>query len=165
MSLLAEPASFLALCADLASGMTLTEWCRKSEVNYALAYEWLHSEPARVKAYAVALEARTSSLTDRFVSGVRTVTDADPRRAYSKKGRALSTHELPDDVAMALDGLETTSNDRGEAVTKLRMVPKARALELLGRHLGAFRDKLDVDLKIGLADRMKAARLRALEHK
>ena len=48
------------------------------------------------------------------------------------------------------------------AVLKIRMRDKLRALELLGRHLGLFADRLEVNLSGSLAERMIAARNRRL---
>ncbi len=63
---------------------------------------------------------------------------ADIRNAYNPDGSLKPIHELDDDTAAALTGIETETRD-GETITKkLKRVDPTKALDALGRHLGFF---------------------------
>lgn len=160
-----ERSSLDQLCATIAGGGTLAEWCKARGVLYRLAYEWVHGDVDHLKAYAKALEARAANLTDRVIGGFRTISEADPRLAFDAGGKLLPIHKLPDSIAMASAGVEVAVDDDGEATTKLRLNSRDRALESLGRHLGMFKDRLEVSGSIGFADRLRAARHRASQPK
>lgn len=46
----------------------------------------------------------------------------------------------------------------GQGGIEVKMHSKDKAIELLGRHLGMFKDKLEVEVKGGIAEQLKAAR-------
>ncbi len=78
---------------------------------------------------------------------------ADLRKAYNEDGTLKLPHELDDDTAAALAGLETTSTNIGDvedpatlATKKLKTWDKKGALELCMRHLGMFNDKIELTM-------------------
>jgi phage terminase small subunit len=70
--------------------------------------------------------------------------------------------ELTDDEAALVSEVAETVSAAGSGL-KLKTHDKVRALELLGKHLGMFVDKVEHSGAIagGLAERMAAARTRA----
>lgn len=162
---LAEPASLDRLCSTVAGGGTLDEWCKASGTLYQMTYEWVHGDPDRLKAYAKALEARGSNITDRVIRGFRQIADADLRETVDAKGKPIPLHKLPDSVTGALAGHEVTVDDAGRVTTKFKTNSRERALESLGRHVGMFKDKLEVSGDLGFADRLSAARRRSTPNK
>lgn len=66
-----------------------------------------------------------------------------------------------DAVAIASIKVKTIPTDNGDIVEReVKMVDKIKPLELLGKHLGMFKDKLEVEIKGSIADRLKQARER-----
>ncbi|AEE95769.1 terminase small subunit [Mahella australiensis] len=63
-----------------------------------------------------------------------------------------------DTAAIASVKAKMVPTETGEIVEReVRMYDKLKALELLGKHLGMFKDKVDVNLDINLADILKQA--------
>jgi phage terminase small subunit len=96
--------------------------------------------------------------------------DYDPRRFWNEDGSLKQITDLGDDQAMALQGFEVEDNFEhfggGQAtkigvIKKIKMCDRDKALELLGRHLKLFTDKVEVSGLDTLADEIRAARLRA----
>jgi terminase small subunit-like protein len=158
-ALLAEVETLEAICLHVADRGTLSTWCKLHDVRYLPVHEWLHSDSERLKRYTAALEVRNAHLTDRVVSGLSMIAEADHRQAF-KNGRLLRADKLPDSIAGAVAGIDITKNERGETVTKLRLNDRSRGHELLGRHLGMFKDKLDVTVNTSFAAKLEAARAR-----
>lgn len=93
----------------------------------------------------------------------------DPRKFFDEDGRIKPVKELDDDTAMSLAGIETFHKIIGDekdgmaVVTKVRISDKRSSLELLGRHLKLFTDKLEVNDTDALAAKLKAARTRKVK--
>jgi terminase small subunit-like protein len=164
-ALYAEPEWLNQLCSFIADRGTLDRWCKQHDVRYLATHEWLHADADRLKHYTAALEVRNAALTDRVISGLSAIADSDHRQAFDKRGHMLKPHKLPDSIAAAVSGIDVTKNERGEQVTKLRLNDRSRGHELLGRHLGMFKDKLDVTIDSSFAARLEAARARVKQRK
>jgi hypothetical protein len=76
----------------------------------------------------------------------------DVGQAFGADGRLLPLQDMPEDVRRAIAGVEVEElfEGRGEDrkqvgwVRKVKFWDKPRGLELLGKHLGMFADKLHV---------------------
>jgi phage terminase small subunit len=102
---------------------------------------------ARKAEVAAQLEADTGLTLKRVVEELGRVALFDPRALFGANGELLDPKDWPEDVARAVASLEVSkrSDDDDVAITtsKVRAWDKVRALELLGKHLGAFRDKVE----------------------
>lgn len=94
----------------------------------------------------------------------------DIRKAFDKDGRLLPIHEMPEDVAHAISGIEVLEEwgPDGEGgrvpigeVKKVKFWDKVKGLELLGRHLKMFVDRFEVKTDDTFAELLKKARERA----
>jgi phage terminase small subunit len=136
--------------------------CRGSE---------LLKEPEIQEAIAQAAAARLSRLqieADDVLREILALATVDLAAAYDEKGNLLSIHEMPVAVRKAIAGVEVLEEFQGRgaqrehigSTRKVKMWDRLKALELLGRHLALFNDKLDVNLKGDVATRILQARKR-----
>lgn len=88
----------------------------------------------------------------------------DPRKLLNDDGTPKRIHELDDETAAAVAGIDIVTkgnDDLGYAdILKIKLADKSKNLELLGRHLKLFTDKIELDVGGELAQRMKEARER-----
>ncbi len=84
----------------------------------------------------------------------------DLAKAYDINGRLLPIHDIPEEVRIAISGIkvfeefEGFGKDRiqvGE-VREIKFWDKLKALELLGKNLKLFTDKVELSGKVTLAD-------------
>lgn len=68
---------------------------------------------------------------------------ADVGEAFQADGRLKPIHEMPSDMRRAISGVEAVETEDGGTLRKVRFWDKTRALEMLGRHLALFTDKLE----------------------
>lgn len=157
-SILSDPENFQALCDHIAEGSTLTEIAKDWGVHYARLYSWIHDadHPERLIDYSKALECRAASGHDRVVKGVADIMGVDIRRAYGKDGQLLQAHQMPDDVAAALQSMDITTDKDGNINRKIRVSDRIQALTLMGRHLKMFTDKSEVSV-LSLEDAVRAS--------
>ncbi len=158
-ALLADPVNFEQLCEDIAEGHTLYSVAQSWGVRYGKLYAWIHDQehPDRLEAYVKALESRTSYNHDIVVKGIGDVIGVDIRRAYGQDGKLLPAHEIPDDVAVALQSMDVSEDKDGTINKKARVSDRVQALTLMGRHLKMFTDKSEVSGSISLEDAVKAS--------
>jgi phage terminase small subunit len=86
---------------------------------------------------------RTEVTADHVINALARIANIDPRRMYDEDGQLIPANKLPDDIAMAVAGIE--HGDKGGI--KIKLNDRLKALELLGRHLAMFTDKVEASVK------------------
>lgn len=99
---------------------------------------------AAIDAAMKSRRERVEVKQDEVLRALLRLMNVDLRKAYDAEGRPLPVHQLPDDVALALAGVETFHEyvagvPVGE-VRKLKLGDRARAVDLAMKHLGLFKD-------------------------
>jgi phage terminase small subunit len=91
---------------------------------------------------------RTEVTADRVIQEIARLAFVDVSKAYdANTGELLRPHEMPENVRAAFSGLDFSKS--GDRVGKF--VGKERALEMLAKHLGLLRDKVELSGKDGEA--------------
>lgn len=149
-ALLREPEILEDLCEFIADRGTLSEWCKRKNLRYRVAYEWLHDQDHfdRLEAYARALEAQKGALSDLVISGLRDIVEADFRTLYDKRGKMLPPHKLPDRLARVVAGVK--EDEKGGV--DVRLESRKGGHELLGRALGLYKDRIEHEGKLTLEE-------------
>ena len=101
------------------------------------------------------IEKRTEVTQDMVIQELAKIAFLDIRKLYTENGQLKNIADIDSDVAGAISSLETLEEydgygDNREKIgdtKKVKVLDKTKALELLGRHLGMFNDKLDVNVK------------------
>ena len=105
-------------------------------------------------------EKRTEITQDRVLQELAKLGFLDVRGFYDKDGNPKDLAELDDGIAACIVGLDVLEEYEGYGedrelvghVKKYKIADKLKALELMGRHLGMWNDKIDVngamDLKV-----------------
>jgi len=103
-----------------------------------------------IQAQQAARSARTEITQDQVLRELARIGFFDIRKLVNADGTAKSLTDLDDNTAAAIAGLDIVliGNDTVGAgtVLKFKIAGKVAALELLGRHLAMFTDKVKVDL-------------------
>lgn len=103
-----------------------------------------------------AREQRTEITQDRVLQELAKLGFFDARNFFDAEGRPREITALDDSTAACIAGLEVLEEYRGSGedrelighVKKYKITDKIKALELLGRHLGMFKDKLDISAEV-----------------
>lgn len=97
---------------------------------------------------AAARAARTEISQDRVLKELARLAFLDIRKAFNANGELKPIHELDDETAAAISGIEVSELTSGENVIgslkKIKLSDKKGSLELLGRHLQMWKDSLAV---------------------
>lgn len=112
-----------------------------AKTAYAQAHKLLKKAEvqAEIQQLMRAREQRTQVTADRVVQELAAIAFADVRQVarwnYSRVG-LVPSDEVPDDAAAAIGEISMTQNG-----PRIKMLNKLPALELLGKHLGMFKDR------------------------
>lgn len=87
---------------------------------------------------------KTGITAERVIEELRRLAFSDNRKLYREDGTLKLPHEWDEDTAAAVSGAETRENYRGVITRKIRLWDKKGALELLGKHLGLFKDRVEL---------------------
>ena len=109
---------------------------------------------AAITARREALQHSTQVTQERVIFELAKIGFLDARRFFDSDGRPIPLHQLDAQTAGAVVGLEVLEEFAGIGeerekvgeVKKYKLADKVKALELLGRHVGIFDDKVKVDL-------------------
>lgn len=101
------------------------------------------------------IEKRTEVTQDRVIQELARIAFLDISKLYNENGKLKNIQDIDKDTVRAISSLETLEeydgygDDREKIgdTQKVKLLDKTKALELLGRHLGIFNDKLDVNVK------------------
>lgn len=98
------------------------------------------------------LEEKSGVTQRRIIEELAKIAFADIRKAYDKNGNLRPIQDLDDDTAGAIIGVESFEEYEGRGddreyigdTKKVKMADKIRAAELLGKHLGMFKEKIEI---------------------
>ena len=137
-----------------------------AKTAYAIAEKLLRKAEIK-QAIQEAMKARsdrTEITQDRVLQELARLAFFDPRKMFHGDGSPKAIHELDDDTAAAISGLDVVNVGNSEIgigqVLKYKVADKGAALANAMRHLGMFNDKLDVNVTNTLAERLARAKKR-----
>ncbi len=97
-------------------------------------------------------EKRTLITADEVINELKKIAFLDIRGAFTEQGMLKDLSDIPEDIAHAIGGIEVVElydgrgNDREKIgyTKKIKLCSKVHALELLGKHLKMFTDKVEL---------------------
>jgi phage terminase small subunit len=108
------------------------------------------------------LSERTEITQDWVLQRWAAIADVDKREFFDDAGRLRPVSEWTREMALAVDGLDVTETEGEIAVkvSKLKLSSSKAALDSIARHLGMFKDKVELSVDETLADRIARAKAR-----
>lgn len=100
-------------------------------------------------------EQRTEVTQDMVIKELAKIAFFNPKNIFGDNNTLKDIVSLDDDIASVITSVETLEEYDGYGedrekignTTKVKLADKMKALEMLGRHLGMFKDKVEVDVK------------------
>lgn len=117
------------------------------------------SVAAAIAEAQAARSERTEITQDMVLRELARIGFGDIRKLFTPGGNLLAVSDLDDDTAACLSSIEITTrkvrggdDDEVEEVSKVRLWDKRAALVDIGKHLGMFKDRLEITGQIGMPD-------------
>lgn len=138
------------ICDFVANGESLISFCSDKKLVYSKVINWIYDDEGRQKSYEGALNARGEWVAQRLLAELQKVAFVDVRKLFNDDGSIKDVSDLPDDVAAAIAGIdiqEAKYDKEGDEVEprtrKIKLVDKLRSIEMLGKNLKMFTDKVE----------------------
>lgn len=145
-----EPDSLDHLCDFISDeNGTLSEYCANRLLKFRMVRDWIEMDPERKAKYDSAVLARTSGMEDKVLGSLRNAASIDPRTLIHEDGSLRDADDIPDDIAHSITEFTETVSDKGSVTRKVKFTPRHQANVELGRHLGMFRERMELTGKDG----------------
>lgn len=137
------------------SDLNATQAAIRAGYSEKTAYEIGHQNLKKVEVQAAlqtAFAARSERVQidqDWVLRRLAAIASIDVRKLFAADGTLRPIHELPEEVAGAISSVEIVKRRAGdedgpEYLHRVRSWDKVKALELLGKHLRMFSDRVEV---------------------
>ncbi len=95
---------------------------------------------------------RTGISQDRVIQELARIAFVNPQNVINPKDASVKADATEDDLACIQSvKVKTMSGEKGSSVEReIKLNDKMKALELLGKHLGMFKDKVELDADMDL---------------
>ncbi len=127
----------------------------------AIGYDLLRNTEVQT-AIQAAMNKRSAKIeitADRVLEEIANMAFVNIQDLYDENGILKPINELPRHVAAGIQSVKVNLTEAC-AVQEVKLWDKKGALELLGKHLRLFADRLELDVSDNLADKLAAARQR-----
>lgn len=97
------------------------------------------------------ISATINLTVERVLRNLLRLAELDVRDLFDKDGKLRPVCDLPGELARTISGFEVTFDGEGKAVlAKVKLESRSRALELLGKHLKMWTEKIELDHRMTL---------------
>lgn len=125
----------------------------------------------RVQQLMAEQNNRLNLTADVVLEELLLIAKSDISQAFDDAGNLFPLKEMPEGIRRVISGFEVLEEFEREGRTKnligytkkIKSWDKVKALELLGKHLKLFTEKIEFEDKTGLAERLAKARKRKKE--
>src|ERR1051326_8508760 len=97
-ALLNDEESFDWLCARIASGDNLVNFCRELDVPYVSVNEWIQEDEDRRTQYKQALDIREIHDKEDLKAELKSILHVDLTQAFNDDGSLKAINDIPEDV-------------------------------------------------------------------
>lgn len=139
------------LCETVSQGESLSELCTRRGLWWGMVWDWLQDDE-RWKRFARAETQRDALMLRQVLAEIHRLAMIDPGDLYDDDGKLRPIKDIPAPVRACIVSLESVEYFEGHGrarehagtIRKVKLTDKLRALELLGKQLDMFADKLNV---------------------
>lgn len=155
-----DPDSINVVCGHMANGGDLPMLAKIWGIRYSDLTNWLRSDPERNKRYEASLHDADQWRIAIITRELQRFGLSDIRELFNDQGAVRPTSEWSDELTSAISSMEVnelwegTGRDRriiGE-IKKIKLVDKIKPLELLGKQMRMFLDRVEHSGKLSIED-------------
>ena len=139
-----------AISDDITQGTTLASWCKQRNLKFGEVFRWVKKSPERLQQYEDAEALRKEHLAQLLIESVIHIAMFDPACIMDDNGHIIPICRWPSHCLNTLESFKI-----GRDGVEVKWTPKLKAIELLGRTMGAFAETVKVKVKgdMSLADK------------
>lgn len=143
------------ICHYVSNGNSLLELCKTWKLSFGDIVSWIRKDDHRSQRYKNALNDRNEWATERILMELRRIGLSDIKNIYDKKGKILPVQDWPEEVSSIVKTVDY--NDDGD-IKKVTFWNKEKCLELLGKNIQMFVDRVEHSGSLTLEDLIAKSR-------
>lgn len=155
-----DPDLLSKICKHVASGGSAITLAELWGVNFGELMGWIRLDKDRSKAYELALRDRNEWTLERILSELKDLATVDINDIFNPEGGLKPIDDWPKAARAAVVGIEVVEEFEGKGSDKVqtgwnkkvKLADKIRAIELIGRNLAAWTDKVEHSGAVTLED-------------
>lgn len=133
--------------AEVSNGGSLLDLASRLKIPYSDCVRFIHQCPVRKATYEGVLTSRGEWYVQKIMNELKAISFVDLREAFNEDGTLKPISEMPEHITRVIAGIEVVENKDEEGnftgyTKKVKMIDKMKALELLGKHLHLFAEKV-----------------------
>lgn len=154
---LADPELLTDLCAHVAAGGTLANFCSEQSLIYKLVNRWIEDNEDRAKRYKLALDIREQHAKDLIIAELIAYLRADVTTCFDEQGNLRRLHDMGPNERRLIAGvkfrelLDRQKNSEGQVenvhignMIEIKFWDKPRSIETFMKHLAMLVDRKDL---------------------
>lgn len=145
LAITADPEMFQNLCNHVANGGSAIEYCKAKQVSYADVMRAIRAKPELKTKYDAAVVDRQEWTTERWLQELSNLSSYSVKDMLNPDGSFKQVSELSDEILAAIKEIDAANKT-------VKFTDKLKALELLGKKLGLFVEKREVQGVLRLED-------------
>ena len=146
----------LDFCQAIVEGLNQTDAYRRGYDTEKMADKTVHEAAsrlmgdskviARIEELRLPATQETQKTYNNWLKELENLAFFDIRQLVNEQGSPLGLHELPNEVAAAVSAFEVEQIGENIVKTKVKLATKLQALELFGKAVGYYHEKLETPL-------------------
>lgn len=152
------------VCAHVAVGGTLVNFCGEKALDYKLVNRWIEDDEKRALRYKLALDIREQHAKDLIIAELIAYLKADVTEAFDGEGNLKRMQDMPNNIKRLIAGVKFREifewqGDKGEKsqvhvgnIIEVKFWDKPRSIETFMKHLAMLVERKDINLRHSLAD-------------
>ncbi|RLF67103.1 MAG: hypothetical protein DRN30_00730 [Thermoplasmata archaeon] len=132
------------ICSAIAGGGTAVDLCKLWGVPYGTVMNWMRKDRTRTRRHTEAINDRGDWIVESVLEELRKMAMVDVRGCYDADSKLLPVKEWPEDLARSVASVDKKGT--------VKFHSKLKAIELLGKNLDIFRERLEVTGRVTLED-------------
>lgn len=131
------------VCQMIESGKQVIQVAEDMGVDYGDLWRWIEADPERHKLVSASIELSSRMSKEKIYRRLGQIAFADIRGLYKENGELKPVSEWPADVAACVQAIEIEEFGRDGKARRVKITDPLKAIEMLGKQLGMFKEKVE----------------------
>lgn len=126
------------ICDNVANGGSIPSIAKTLDVPANWIFKWIRTDKALNKKYEQAKADRDEWEIETILSQLRSIASVKLSDILGDDGSIKPIHEIPEEALSVIESISV--DDKG---SKVKLINKLKALEMSGKKLGVFKEKVE----------------------
>lgn len=153
------------IVSHISNGGSLIDLAEVWDVRYSDLVNWIDADKNMLTRYTNAVAARDEWIKQRMLKELQTIAFSNTKKLFNDDGKFKNPKEWEDETGASIESISIVqkqgSDGSSEESFKIKNHSKLKAIELYGKHLKMFTDRVEVEGEFKLEDLLAGVKERA----